>query len=265
VIAQQKDDFLPFPGLQVGFYLQHPDRLPSVRHRTGRLACFYNPGRIPAPVGPQKSLAVGVEAGQCFRTGKKGEVIASLAVLALVLNHIVGDFYFADGIIALEVGGVVKGAPQGKFDRPKDGKVGCGAAPVGESQFPDFESFSWRDEITRLGFDAMLPRADDGVAQAMAAFVEVQRARIGIQVGNQARGRQRAARLLSGRCTVRPCPAGRCCSGNASNGAGGHRGKGVAAGSVRDQAKIGVATEIVDPGQGSIGPLMTYLRRSSSK
>ena len=73
--------------------------------------------RLPAPVGTQESLPLGIETGQRLGAGEVGEVIAALAVLGLVVDDPVDDLDLADVEIALVVGGVVPGIPQAELDR----------------------------------------------------------------------------------------------------------------------------------------------------
>ncbi len=101
-------------------------------------------------------------------------MIPALTVLGLVVNHAAFHFHFANRIITLEVGGVVVGIPQAKFNCRENRQVRRFRAVVDESQFPDFEAFTQWDEVTGVGFNISQPGADGCVAKIVAAFVEIQ-------------------------------------------------------------------------------------------
>ena len=84
------------PGLQLDFDMVRTNRLPAMRDRIGRLACFHSLGRIPAAIRAEEGFALGIEASQFFGAGKIGKVVAAFAIFGLVIDHFVHDFDLPD-------------------------------------------------------------------------------------------------------------------------------------------------------------------------
>ena len=214
VVAQHEDDLGRLAGLQAEPDVVRADGRPAVGDGVGRLAALDDHRVVPAAVGAEEGLALGVEADQrgltvlvcrqtisrrvdivcrrirtvsprSSRTREIREVIAPLAVLGLVVDHAAVDLDLAGVEVALEVGLVVPGVPQVELHGREQRQLGRGLTPVGHAQPPDLQVGAQRHEVQRAGLDAVGLRADDGVAHAMAAGVGVQGVRVGIQEGDQ--------------------------------------------------------------------------------
>jgi len=93
------------------------------------------------------------------------------------------NLHLADGVVALEVGGVVVGVPQTKLDGREQAQVGAGATLVGESHFPDFEIVIERDKSSGADIYPPVLGFDDRVAHAMPTGIPVQTAADGHPTG----------------------------------------------------------------------------------
>ncbi len=102
-------------------------------------------------------------------------MIAALAIFRFMVDDPVHNFHFTNGVIPLEVGGIVLRIPQAELDRRKYGQVCRLIALVGEGQFPDLQVFTERDEVTGASLDPGQFRADDGVPHSVTALVLIQR------------------------------------------------------------------------------------------
>ncbi len=178
-------------------------------------------------------------------------MVAALAVLGLVVDDAVLDLDLAGVEVALEVGLVVPGVPQAELDAEKIERSAAVSRWLVMRQLPDLQVGVQRHEIERFGLDAVRQRADGRVAQAVAAVVAVQRA---------ARRLPRGRPELAGRVVaqVEVAPAG--VEGHVVVAVAGQPAQArvaverVAAGCVGDEAKIGLAAQVVDPGQRRVGP-----------
>ena len=254
VIAQQEDDLPGLAGLEGQLDVVRADRRPAVRDRswTTRRA-RHGRGLVPAAVRPQERVALRVEAGQLLRAGEVGEVIAPLAVLGLVIDHPVLDLDLAGAEVALEVGGVVLRVPQAELDAAKRPRARPASSRwLVSGELPDLQVLAQRHEIAGLGLDAAVGRADDRVAQAVAAVVVVQ-----LACGSAARTATRTRRVcVVAQVDVAPAAVERrvvvAVAGQPAQA--GIPVEGIAAGGVRDDPEIGLAAQVVDPGQGRVGP-----------
>jgi hypothetical protein len=84
------------------------------------------------------------------------------------------DLDLADREVALEVAGVVEGVPEAEFDGAEQREVGRRRAVIGDRRPPDLEGLAERNEVRDLDLDAGPARADDRVAQAVAAAIVVE-------------------------------------------------------------------------------------------
>ncbi len=98
-------------------------------------------------------------------------MIATLAVLGLVIDDAVFDLHLPDAEIALEVRAVVLRVPQAELDAREDRERRRRRAVIGHSQLPDFQVLIERDEVASACFDAFVFRADNAVAHAVSAAV----------------------------------------------------------------------------------------------
>ena len=95
-------------------------RCPPVGDRVTRRSRFDYERQVEATVGPEKEVSLGIEARNWFGAGKKPKVIAPFSVLGLVVNDVAVDLDLTDGVVALEVGGIVFGVPEAKLNRGED-------------------------------------------------------------------------------------------------------------------------------------------------
>src|SRR4029450_3618175 len=93
-------------------------------------------GSLPAAVGTEKGVALGVEAGQLGGAGEVGEVVAALPVFRLVVDDAVRHLDLAGRVVALEVGSVVPCVPQAELDGTEEGQIGPLGSLVGQPRPP---------------------------------------------------------------------------------------------------------------------------------
>ncbi len=85
-VAEREDERLLLPRGERHLEAMRRDRLPAARHRIPRLAPHDDLGLVHAVVEPEERLPLGVEAGGGRVHVRKGEMIAPLAVLGLVID-----------------------------------------------------------------------------------------------------------------------------------------------------------------------------------
>ena len=225
-------------------------RRPAVGDGVEGFAGFHRRRVVPTAVGAEERVALRVEAGEFFRAGEIREVIAALAVFGLVVDDPVHDFDLAGAEIALEVGRVVLSVPETELDAGKERKLGGLGAPVRHREFPDFQRFTERHEISGLRLDLVAARTDGGVAHAVAAFVLVELGARGLP-----RWRPELVGVVVADIEVAPADIERrvvvAVPGQAAQARVAV--KGIAAGGVGDEAEIGFAAEVIDPRQRGVG------------
>ncbi len=238
-----------FAGRERHLDVMRANRRPAVGVRVGARAALDHQRRFPAAIRAQEVLALGVVARQRLGAGEVGEVIAALAVLRLVVDYAILDFDLADVQIALVVGRVVVGVPQAELDQREDRQVGGLIALVGECELPDFQIFAQRHEVARAGANALIGRADDGVAESVLAGVAVE-----IAAGRLPRRRPVGAAAVVAQVDVAPARIERDVVVAVARQAAQARVhvEGVAACRIRDDAEIGFAAQVVQPGDGRV-------------
>ncbi len=248
-VAHGEDDLVRLIWCQLQAHVMAADGLPAMGHRVRRRALFHDGRSVPAAVGSQEGIALGVEPGQRLRTCEPGEVVAAFAVLGLVVDDVVFDLHLADRVVALEVGGIVQGVPEVPFDRAEERQPrGC-IAFVGDAGAPNLQRLAQRHEVRRLGADAVAARADDRVAQPVAALVVLDEpadrlpAGTPVVAGEVVTQVQVAAADIEGRVVVAVARQA------AQAGIAIER---VTAGGVGDEAQVVLGPQVVDPGQRRI-------------
>ncbi len=215
-----------------------------MRNRVERLAALHGGRTTPAPVGAEEGIALRVEARERLGAGEVGEVIAALSVLGLVVDDAVFDLDLSGGEIALEVGLVVPGIPETELDRGEERQLRFAVALVRDPRAPDLEVLLDRNEVQRLGLDAVVARGDRRVAHAVPALVVLE-----LRLRRLPGRRPELARTGVAQVQVAPAQI----EGSAvvvvarepaQSGVSVER---VAAGGVRDDPEIGFASQIVDP------------------
>ena len=76
-----------------------------MRFAVSRLAFFDDKRVVPAAVGAEEVVTLGVVTSQRFGAGEVGEMVAAFAVFGFVINDFIDDLNLSDRVIALEVGG----------------------------------------------------------------------------------------------------------------------------------------------------------------
>jgi len=261
VVAQEEDDFLSLARLQVDLDVMRPHRGPSMGDGVLRFALGDDEGGIPAAVRPEEGLPLSVEADDGRGAGEEGEVISALPVLGLVVDDAILDFYLAGVEVALEVGGVILGIPKAELDAGESGEIHRSLAAAGDVEPPDLPVGVKGDEVSDRGLDVAVGGTDDGVAQAVASGVVLK-----VAAGGLPGGRPELAALVVPQIDVTPALV----EGDVVVAVPGQPSEariaieGVAAARVRDQSDVVAGAQVVDPGQGVSGRVMTYSLRSSS-
>ena len=251
VVAEDKDDFLRFAGLQIHFDVMRTVRRPAVRNRVEGFATLHCRRIVPTAVGAEERVALRIETGELFRAGEIREVVAALAILGLVVDDTVHDFDLAGAEIALEVGGVILGVPQAELDAGKNGELRRLFAAIRHLELPDLQRLAERHEIAGPRVDLVVTGTDDGVAHAVAAFVIVQLGPRGLP------GRRpELPRVVVPDVEIAPAEIKRRVVVAVARQPAQARiaVKGIPAGGVGDDAEVGFTTQIVDPRQRGVGP-----------
>jgi len=217
-----------------------------VRHGIGQLSPLYTCGIVPTAIGTEKGLALRVVAGDFFGAGKECEVVAALAVFRLVVNYAVFDFHLPDAEVPLEVCGIILRVPQAELDDGKNGEFRGLRAMVRHAQLPDFQIFVERHKVARARFNTAVFRGDRRVAHAVAAGIFLQFILRGLP-----RGGPEFAGAVIAKINVASANIVRSVVVAVTRDAPQPRVpvKRIAAGSIGDDAEIGLAAQVVDPRQ----------------
>ena len=117
--------------------LMRADTAPT-RARPNPVACPVSTtsGPVPAPIRTEERVARRVEPDRILRAREVREVIAPLAVLGEVEDHVAVDLDLARVQVALEVGLVVPRVPQAELDRGEQRQRRGRVAPIRHSDAP---------------------------------------------------------------------------------------------------------------------------------
>ena len=224
---------------------------PAVGDGVEGFAAHDGGGLVPTGVFAEEHVALRVETGQLFRAGEIREVIATLAILGLVVDDVIHDFDLTCAEVALEVGGVVLRIPEAEFDAGEDGELGGRLSVVGHHAFPDLERLAQRHEISRPRLDALADGADGRVAHAVAALVFVELAARGLP-----RRRPKLGGGVVAEVKIAPAVIERRIVVAVARDAAQARVAvvGVAASGVGDDAEVGLAAEVIDPRHRRLRP-----------
>jgi hypothetical protein len=102
-------------------------------------------------------------------------MVAPFAVLGLVVDDAVGNFYFSRIEIALEICRVVICVPQAKFNERENRKMYGRIAQIRQRELPDFEVIVEWDKVANRRADALRRGRNNRVAESMAAGIIVER------------------------------------------------------------------------------------------
>ncbi len=173
-IAQHEDDLPLLMGAQLQSHVVRTVRGPAVGDRATRVAALHRQRAVPAPVGAEEGVALGVEAGQLGGAGEEGKVVAPLSVLGPVVDDAAVHLHLTGREVALKVGGVILRVPETELHRREDRQCPGLLPEVGEAEPPHLEGLAERHVIERFGTDPPVPRSDHGVGEAMTALVIVE-------------------------------------------------------------------------------------------
>ncbi len=245
LVAEDEDNFLGSPCFQLQPDVMAADWRPAVSDCICCPACLHDLRVIPTSIGAEERFALRIEAGEGVGAGEVGEVVAPLAILRLVVDDAIFYLDLADVEVALVIGRIIPGVPQGKFER---GEERDGARPgreVGQRQPPDFQRFVEGHEIGDGGADTGVTGVNIRVANAVAAFVFVQRL-----AGWLPGGGPEEACLVVTQVEVAPsCIRGDVVITVARQAAQARVAiEAVAAGCIGNQAKVILIAEVIDPG-----------------
>src|SRR5450759_4526029 len=171
-------------------------------------------------------------------------MVAPLPVLGLVVDDAVLHLHLADGVVALEVGGVVLGVPEAELDGAEEGELRRLSPFVRYPDPPDLHGLPAGDEVERFRADALVPRRDDGIAKAVTAGVALQ-----LALGRLPAGAPEVARGVVAEVDVPAAHVERrvvvpIARQPAETGVAV---EGVAARRVRDDPEVFLAAKVVDP------------------
>ena len=103
-----------------------------------------------------------------------GVVVPALPVFGLVIDGVFHHFYFTGGKVALEIGAVVHGVPEAELHIAEYIQGAGGVGPVGQGQTVDLAGVAPGHEKLLPGGDAVLLAIQQGIAQTVAAGVDIQ-------------------------------------------------------------------------------------------
>ena len=133
--------------------------------------------------GAQEAVPVGVKAAEGGVDTVIGIVIPAFPVFGFVVNDAALHLHFANVQIPLEIGGIVHGVPQAPFHGGGESEAALSAGFVGQRHLLHLAIFLPRHQEGKGGGDAVFLRLKDGVAQAVAAAIGVQRGIAGVEGG----------------------------------------------------------------------------------
>ena len=176
-------------------------------------------------------------------------MVPALPVLGLMVDGAALDLHLTDVPVALVVGGIVHGVPQTPLHGAVDRQALCVLAAVAKGQLLELAGGAHGHQAGELGLHALLLALEDGVPQAVTAAVAVQGG-LGRQEGGAPGGVpvadvEEPPALVVGHVVVAE-------AGDAAKL--GVPIEGVAAAGVGDQGEEPLVAQVVDPGQGRVGP-----------
>ena len=182
-VAQAKDDALFFTGSQGDVEMVGTHRGPAVGHAVGAMPGQHGLRGGGAAVDTAERVPAGVKAGDGGVGPEHGIVVAALPVLGLMINGAALYLYFTGGEVALEVGAVVHSIPQAKLHIAEHIQRAGGGRLIFQSQAVDLTGVAPGDEDFLRGSNAVFLALKNGVAQAVAAGVVIQRRLGGLPAG----------------------------------------------------------------------------------
>ena len=226
-------------------------RRPAMGDRIGRLAALHGQRPVPAPVGAEELLPLGIEPGERFRAREVGKVITPFPVLRLVVYDAAVDLHLACRVVALEVRRVILRIPETELDRGEHRQVGRFAALVADAQPPDLERLAQRYEVQGLGPHPEPRRRDLRIGQAVPALITVQ-----VTLGRLPGRRPVLTRAVVTQVEITATGISRDAV-VAVSGDPPHPGISIArvpARRIRDDAEIGIRAQVIDPRHGGVWP-----------
>src|SRR6478736_357776 len=174
-VAEYEDELLFFTGSERHFQAVRRDRRPTTGDRVLRLACDRYVRFAEAVVQTDERFAIGVEARDRCVDMVEGEVVATFAILRLVIDGAADDFHFAGAEIALQVGAVVRRVPKAELDEREQLDLLGARAFVLERDLMHFAGLATDGhEVEHFGAQAVAGTRDLRVAEAVTALVEAE-------------------------------------------------------------------------------------------
>ncbi len=170
-IPEHEDDLPRLARLERQLDVVRAARRPAVRDRVARASLLDGGRPGPAAIRAEERLTLRVEADRLLGAGEVGEVVAPLAVLALVVDDTVLHLDLAHREVALEVRRVVPRIPETELDGAEEREARGGGAVVHEPRPPQLECLAERDEVESLDLDTVATRPDDRVPEPVPAAV----------------------------------------------------------------------------------------------
>ena len=168
-IAENEDIALAFAGRERQADVVAADGLPAVRDAVLALAGKHRFRIGKAAIRAAKRIAVGVKPVHWGVDGEDGEMIAPLAVFALMIDATAFHLNFTDGVVALEVAHVVHGVPKAELDRGEEVDLLDGIALVRECHPREFAVVVHGNEGFLRGGKAVFCALQDRITESVAA------------------------------------------------------------------------------------------------
>ncbi|MNO32640.1 hypothetical protein D3C76_226370 [compost metagenome] len=241
-IAEYKNEALLFTGFQCDVQSMGADWRPAAGYRVGGFTGSYSLRSIQAIVHAYEGFTVCIETGDFFIYRVESVVVSALTVFSFVINHGILDFNFAGAEVTLEVGHIILGIPETEFGKREQLYGFLGGTGVFNHQTMHFGIVAHRYKSKLIHRNAVPFACDGSIAQTMAALVEIEVAL-----------NRHPARSPEITVVIQVVVASACIQGNIVipvTGKSSHPGipvKGVAAGSIGDQAEKLLVAEVVDP------------------
>ena len=247
-IAQAEEQGDRLTGLQAEVELLGGDGLPAVGNAPGAAAAEDRFRFRRAAVDAQEGVPLGVKAVGLPVAPEERIVVPPLPVLGLVIDGPGLQLHLAGGVVALEVGAVVHSVPEAELHIGEEAEGLDCLALVGKGEADQQAVVPLGDQQFLPGGKAVLCALQDGIAQAVAAEVAVQRRLAGLP----ARVPDRIA-IFNIEAEAFGIQGGVVVAVAGEAAQAGVPVKGVAAGGVGAEGEEGFVPQVIDPGQGRPG------------
>ena len=179
-VTQQEYEVFRLARFECYFDVVRGDRTPSVGMRVAGLTLHDSLRVGKLVVKTYERLAVGIEALNLRIDMIESVVVATLAILRLVINGRTFNFYFTRREVTLEILHIRCGIPQTPLLEREEFEVLHFVRIILQRQLLHLAPFFQRHEEEHRGLDAVLATRDAGVAHAVTALVEIERCLTGL-------------------------------------------------------------------------------------